>query len=336
MAKAKRKPFDPLLDAKRKERQRAAEDAQMRAQGIDPHTARWGDEALTPDRIEALVRQGFQIVRADSAEAKDAGVSTVAVDHRGRQVKASHKADIWQQLFTRGALNRDQLNAVRDLQDLMAKRAGVGGRDEAMAYKRDKTDAPSDPCLVSDLMLEAGREMDLTLQLVGPPSQRLLTGLLWPVVMSEPETMQKPMRRCSATAEQKLAFPKKALRDHAGRAVGRQTIERRVCETLNAVDAKHCSACGEAMPADVVKDGVVVARPGVEMMTVEADWREIVQRVAPWAKNPMAQSALLVNAAQALLDVRPQVAKAMKERKDARREATRANAERYDPQALSL
>ncbi len=253
MAKLRRKPSDPAKIMERRAAARRQEDAALRADGVDPKIARWGDEPLDVQRLAALARQGFEVVRAESEAAKNPGRSTVAVDHRGRQVKPSHKADIWQQLLTRGALDRDQLNAVRNLQDIMAKRAGVGGRDEAMAYDRDKTDCSSDLCLVSDRMLMAGVEMDLTLDLVGPPSRRLLTGLLWPSVMCEP-----------------------------------------------------------------------------------CDWREVVQREAPWAKNPMAQSALLVNAAQALLDVRPDVERKLKARTDAKREAKRMADQRADPQALAL
>jgi len=189
MAKRNRKPFDPAADAAQRLRRRAIEDAQMRADGVDPKIARWGDEALDGERVEALERQGFSVVRADSREAGDHGVSTIAVDHRGRQVKASHKADIWQQLHARDPLRftKAMLGAVRDLQDLMARRVGLGGRNEARAYGDVRKDEPlRDACLVSDDMLRAAVEMDLTLQLVGPPSSRLLAALLWPDVLAEP------------------------------------------------------------------------------------------------------------------------------------------------------
>ena len=242
MAKAKRKPFDPALEAARTARARANEDAQMRAEGIEPQIARWGDDGLSPQREAELKNQGAEVI----------------LDHR-RRIKSAfasnhHQADIWHQLYSRDTLTRDQLNAVRDLQDLMAKRAGLGGRDEQMAYARDMTDEPfRDPCLVSDQMLQASVEMDVTLRLVGPPSQRVLINVLWPSVMGE---------RC--------------------------------------------------------------------------DWREAVKRAAPWAVNAMAQSALLVNAAQALVDVRPQVAAELKRRAGAKADARKANAERADPQALGV
>jgi hypothetical protein len=251
MAKRNRKPFDPAADEAKRAKHRQTEDAQMRAEGVDPKIARWGDQPLDGQRVAALERQGYAVVRADSDTAKNPGRSTVAVDHNGRQVKASHKADVWQQLFTRGTLSQSQLNAVRDLQDLMAKRAGLGGRDEDKAYSSTRVEAPSrDPCLVSDTMLTAGIEMDLTLALVGPPSSRLLTALLWPDVLAEPH-----------------------------------------------------------------------------------DWRDIVARVTG-VTYALSQSVPLLIAAQALLDVRPQVQKAMGERKNAQGRAGTSKRERADPQAL--
>lgn len=198
MARAKRKPFDPAADAKRKASARALEDRAMRADGIDPKIARWGDDALAPDRVEALERQGFAVVRADSDTARNHGRSTVVVDHQGRQIKASHKADIWQQLHARDGerFTKAMLGAVRDLQDLMARRAGLGGRDEGKAYADVRKDEPlRDACLVSDDMLKAGVEMDLTLRLVGPPSCRLLVALLWPEVLAEPHDWREIVKR---------------------------------------------------------------------------------------------------------------------------------------------
>lgn len=352
MAKRNRKPFDPAKQEEQRRRRRAAEDAQMRADCIDPSIARWGDDALDDARVEALQRQGFEVVRADSKAAQDVGRSTVAIDHRGRQIKASHKADIWQQLHARDPdkFTKAMLGAVRDLQDLMAKRAGVGGRDEKMAYARDMADEPfRDPCLVSDQMLEAGREMDLTLSLVGPPSSRLLTALLWPEALNERATTQKPMRRCAAKAERELSAPAngarpgvwdQAVRDFEdrkrGRTKPRTSVERRVCESLNEVDAKHCQACGAPMPEDVKNTkGEIVSRPGVEMLTVDEDWRAVVARVTGEA-NPMGQSALLRNAAQALVDVKSQVQAAMKQRRSASKRADSMARDRADPQGLSL
>lgn len=249
MAKKRgRRPTPPaeITEAKRA-KLRAAEDAKLRAQGVDPRIASWGEEGMDASRIEALERQGFAVVRADSETARNPGRSTIVVDQHGRQTKASHKADIWQQLHTRDPerFSAAMLGAVRDLQELMARRAGVGGRDEAKAYGDAKTDEPfRDPCLVSDDMLRAGVEMDLTLQLVGPPSCRLLTALLWPEVLAE-----------------------------------------------------------------------------------RYDWREIVARITG-ETHPNAQSAPLRIAAQALVDVRPEVEKRLQA-------AGSGRLERRDPQGLA-
>jgi hypothetical protein len=129
------------------------------------------------------------VSHARQAELEAKGV-VVEVDHRRRMKSAlaagHHKADIWWRLHVRDGLTKEQLGAVRDLQDLMARRAGVGGRDEAKAYDDVRADEPfRDPCLVTDRMLEAAREMDLTLALVGPPSSRLLAAILWPAALCE-------------------------------------------------------------------------------------------------------------------------------------------------------
>lgn len=228
----KRTPYDPTKKDAQREKARAAERARLRADGID---------------VSVAEIDGVELSHARQAELEAKGC-IVEVDHRRRLKSAvaptHHKADIWWRLHTREGLTRDQLNAVRDLQDLMARRAGVGGRDEKMSYERDKTDEPfRDPCLVSDDMLRAGVEMDLTLSLVGPPSSRLLAALLWPAVLAEPH-----------------------------------------------------------------------------------DWREIVARVTG-EKNPHAQCVPLRIAAQALVDVRPQVQRMMAR-------AGKGKAERADPQAL--
>ncbi|MCL4715484.1 MAG: hypothetical protein KJZ75_11285 [Hyphomonadaceae bacterium] len=206
-----RKPYDPAQDAEKRAKARAAEDRAMRAEGIDPKIARWGDDGMDDSRVEALERQGFAVVRADTETARNPGRSTIVVDQHRRQIKASHKADVWQQLHTRDPerFTKAMLGAVRDLQDLMARRAGLGGRDEAKAYGDVRKDEPlRDACLVSDDMLRAGVEMDLTLQLVGPPSSRLLAALLWPDVLAETHDWREIVTRLTGeTHSNALAVP---------------------------------------------------------------------------------------------------------------------------------
>jgi hypothetical protein len=333
MAKKKgrgRKPSSPEEIAEKRARAVASQRAQLRAEGID---------------VSVAEVDGVEVSHARQAELEAKGV-TVEIDHRRRMKSAlaatHHKADIWWRLHSRDALSKQQLNAVRDLQDLMAVRAGIGGRDERMAYERDKVEEPlRDPCLVTDAMLRAGREVDLWLGLVGPPSSRLLTALLCPVALNERATIQKPMRRCAATAERELSTPEggdrrgawqKMLHDFddrkRGRTKPRVAVARRVCETLNEVNAKHCQGCGAPLPQDVKNDkGEIIARPGVEMLAVEEDWRAVVERVTG-ASHVSSQSELLRFAAQALVDVRPQVERTLKA-------AGQGKRERRDPQGFA-
>lgn len=189
MAKRKgrgRKPSSPDEIAEKRARAVNAERAKLRAEGID---------------VSVAEVDGVEITAARQAELEAKG-AVVEVDHRRRLKSAlaatHHKADIWWRLHTRDGLTKDQLNAVRQLQDVMAIRAGVGGRDENKAYADVKPDEPfRDPCLVTDAMLAAGREMDLTLALVGPPSSRLLAALLWPAVLAEPHDWREIVARCT-------------------------------------------------------------------------------------------------------------------------------------------
>ncbi len=333
MAKRKgrgRKPTSPEEIAEKRARAVAAERTKLRAEGID---------------VSVAEIDGVEITAARQAELEGKG-AVVEVDHRRRLKSAlaagHHKADIWWRLHSRDALSKQQLNAVRDLQDLMAIRAGVGGRDENKAYADVKPDEPfRDPCLVTDAMLAAGREMDLTLALVGPPLSRVLTALLWPAALSVHATMQKPMRRCSATAERELSTPdggdqrgawQRMVHDFEDRKRGktkpRIAISKRVCETLNEIGAKRCDGCGASLPEDVKNEkGEIVARPGVEMIAIEEDWRDVVARVTG-ETQALAQSALLRLAAQALVDVRGEVQKRLKAAKT-------GNASRRDPQGFS-
>jgi hypothetical protein len=236
MAKRKgrgRKPSSPDEIAEKRARAVAAERTKLRAEGID---------------VSVAEIDGVEITAARQAELEGKG-AVVEVDHRRRLKSAlaagHHKADIWWRLHSRDALSKQQLNAVRDLQDLMAVRAGIGGRDERMAYERDKVEEPlRDPCLVTDAMLRAGREVDLWLALVGPPCSRLLAAMLDP----------------------------------------------------NTPDAA-------------------------------SDWRAVVERVTG-ASHVSSQSELLRFAAQALVDVRPQVERALKA-------AGQGKRERRDPQGFA-
>lgn len=333
MAKKKgrgRKPSSPDEIAEKRAKAVAIERAKLRADGID---------------VSVAEVDGVEVSHARQAELEAKGV-VVEIDHRRRMKSAlaagHHKADIWWRLHSRDALSKQQLNAVRDLQDLMAVRAGIGGRDERMAYERDKVEEPlRDPCHVTDAMLAAGREMDLTLALVGPPSSRLLTALLWPAALSERATMQKPMRRCSATAERELSTPEggdqrgawqRMLHDFDDRKRGRTkpriAVARRVCETLNEIDAKRCQGCGAPLPEDVKNEaGEIISRPGVEMLAIEEDWRAVVARITG-ETQALAQSAILRIAAQGLVDVRGEVQKRLKAAKT-------SNASRRDPQGFA-
>lgn len=167
--RAKRKPFDPAVEEAKRERAMAEARSKLRADGID---------------VAHAEIDGVEVSHAREAEFEAKGV-TVVLNHRRRMIRA-HKSDIWGELFSRGSLSQEQHTAVRRLQELMARRAGVAGRAEAKSYVDVQIDAPSGACAVSDDMIKAGIEMDLTLRLVGPPSCRLLTALLWPSVMCEP------------------------------------------------------------------------------------------------------------------------------------------------------
>lgn len=166
----RRKPTEPdaITEAKRA-KLRAVEQRKLRDDGID---------------VSQAEIEGVEITREREAELEAKGV-TVVLNHRRRLIRG-HKGDVWGELFSRGRLTTEQHAAIRHLQDVMARRAGVGGRNEAKTFADAQIDEPlRDPCLVSDDMLRCAIEMDLTLKLVGPPSSRLLMALLWPAALCE-------------------------------------------------------------------------------------------------------------------------------------------------------
>lgn len=282
--RSRRKPFDPAREALRREKALAAERAKLRADGID---------------VSVAEIDGVEVSRARQDELEAKGV-TVVLNHRRRLVRA-HKSDVWGELYSRGGLTTEQHAAVRHLQDLMAQRAGVAGRAEAKAYEDVQVECAGDACAVTDRMLEAAVRMDITMRLVGPPSSRILMALLWPVVMGEDRMAGKEMRRCQ----------------HVTPAAHVGAVQKR-CNALNEVSAKRCARCGGEMAKDVTDDeGRVIARPGVETVEAPEDWRTAVARLSG-EKDPHAQSALLRQAAQALVDVRKDVDAEMKRRADIR------------------
>ncbi len=250
--KARRRPMDPQAAAERRAAQKRAEDNRMREEGIDPVAARFEDERLGEDRIETFARHGV----------------VYETDLRGR-LKHAHRADVFEELFKRGTLTRDEHAAIRALQDLMIIRAGMGGRDERMSYDRDKADTPlRDPSLVNDTMVDAGRKVDLTLRLVGPPSGELLNALLNPV--AERKTVTKRVWRCYVRKER------------GGPA----------CEAINPENDRLCEGCGVERPE----------RFALEALVLPEDWRSVVARVTR-ITNPQSQSAPLKVAALALVSV---------------------------------
>lgn len=171
----RRKPSEPdaIREAKRA-KVTAQSDAKLRADGIDPVAARWGEEALDDSSREALERQGFQVVRCDDIEALDAerrGRASVVLDHRGRIMRAK-KMDAFDSID----LSSEELAAVRGFQDLLVQRAGLGGGglsekvDGSSESTRDKLDR----------MIEAGRKVEAFITLIGPPSAQVLEALLDP------------------------------------------------------------------------------------------------------------------------------------------------------------
>lgn len=136
---------------------RARQIAEAESRRNDP--ARWGEDAMTPEREAALRAKGVEVVL-----------------NLQRRVVRAHKQDIWATLAARDALTRDQLEAVRRLERDMIQRAGHG----RAAPNRVIVDAPGDICAVTDRMVEAGRRVDSVLALVGPPSCRLLVAIIEP------------------------------------------------------------------------------------------------------------------------------------------------------------
>lgn len=307
MAKSRRKPSDPQKIAEARARTVRAEDAKMRADGIDPKIARWGDEPIDDSQRATFERQGYAVVSRTRGAIADKTRSTVELDHRGRVVR-TNKVDIWGELLARGSLSQAQHNAIRELQDLMLLRAGLAGRGEARAYDEGRSGGEGDALAYVRRRAEAGRQIDATLLLVGPPSSRLLQALLEPRL--ETATAVKLVRRCAQTARQVFRST-----DGKRTGVGR---ERPVCQTLNPIEARHCSECGcemEREPAGVDPKTDRAYEPrrgyfGVEIQTGEETWRETVARVRG-VTNPVAQSTLLIEAAQALDEAGPSVARVM-------------------------
>lgn len=169
----RRRPSEPadITEAKRA-RIRAAEDAKLRADGIDPKIARWGEDEVTRTRQAELEGKGVEVV----------------LDQR-RRMKRAHVKDVWEEMHTGkwASISRQELDAVRRLQELMLIRAGFGGRDEAKANdpdrRRREEERLRDPCLVNDTMLFAAEEAELTLELVGPPLAAVLKALLDPLAV---------------------------------------------------------------------------------------------------------------------------------------------------------
>ncbi len=190
MARPKRKPHDParaerdeLQRQAERQRARRAEDARMRDEGIDPRIARWGDEGITRERQAEL-------------EAKDVELT---LDHRRRVVRAK-RLDLFAQLHARGGLNDEQLEAVRDLQQLMAMRAGLAGRNEDADYADMQVDRCRDACPLTQAMIDAGKKVDLTLMLVGPPSSRILQKLIEPGVRAAEFDWHEAVERLTGEA----------------------------------------------------------------------------------------------------------------------------------------
>lgn len=167
MARKKRKPADPeAIAAAKREKARQALRAQHLADGVDPDIAQWGEEEVTRQRQQELEAKGVQL----------------ALDQRRRLKHAKH-IDIWEQLAKRDGLTGAQYDAVRAFQETMAVRARAAGR--GAAHGAPVVDSSGDACAVTDRMIEAGRRMDLTLALIGPPLSRLLSALMWPAVLCE-------------------------------------------------------------------------------------------------------------------------------------------------------
>lgn len=175
MAKRNRKPTDPALIAKRRADARRIEDAQMRAEGIDPKFARYGDEALDDSRRATFERHGYAVVHQGSmalAEAVRDGRSTIVLDQRGRMLRAK-QSDIFDAID----LSAEELAAIRHFQDLLITRAGLGGP----GFGGDKTDGGRDSTRERlDFMCDAGREVDDFMARIGPPSAQVLEALLCP------------------------------------------------------------------------------------------------------------------------------------------------------------
>lgn len=178
MANARRrrkgKPFDPAEAAAKRDKARLAGRAKLRADGIDPDAAEWGEEALADADRETLERQGVQVLRYDDKRVRD-GIeekqSTAVIDHRGRLMRAK-KMDAFDAIN----LSSEELAAVRGFQDLLVTRAGLGGGGYA-----EKVDGSSESARDKlDRQVEAGRKVEAFMGLIGPPSALVLEALLDP------------------------------------------------------------------------------------------------------------------------------------------------------------
>jgi len=158
-----RKPYDPV-EAERA-RELRAQQAKNDAAAREINPARWGEDRASKDRLEALERHGAE-VRTDSA---------------GR-ITYAQKLDVWEQMFKRNNLTQAQHAAVRELQADMIRAAGfgMGEGDEYVVVDRQ-----GDAAGAVDYMLEARSRVEDALQLVGPPSSRILSALLDPEAPAE-------------------------------------------------------------------------------------------------------------------------------------------------------
>lgn len=161
MSRRRRSPSDPAAAARKR-----AEEARADAAARERDPARWGEMAAPKSMREALTRHGVDY----------------ALDGKGRLKAGAHKVDLWEELHARRALSEAQLVAVRRLQRDLADRYGLGRKGEQV-----KVEGAGNRAAVTDAMIDAGRWVDRVLQLVGPPSSRLLAALLEPGVRGEPD-----------------------------------------------------------------------------------------------------------------------------------------------------
>lgn len=161
MSVARRTPTAPgaLSSAERRERLMLAMMADRRDRDDNP--ARWG-EAPAADDLAALKRQG----------------ASVKLDQVGR-VQYARRMDCFATLLAREAITAAQHTAIRRLETDMAIRAGAKFGEGDTAGFVDRT---PDHAGASQAMIDAGRRVDDTLAMVGPPACRVLAAILEPPV----------------------------------------------------------------------------------------------------------------------------------------------------------